>query len=570
MKITFVHAPEDYYDQNYGTQFAPLWAFYLAAYVPANWEVEVVDCRLEKAANCKKADVFAFSGINQDYNSMSKVHKLLKAKYPESTFIVGGPITWSFKQEKKIETLFEYDHVFVLDGEEALPQFLASYENGTHKKLEKVIESPRYPFSQAKQIRFDLIKDKASQYYGAIVEASRGCPFLCEFCDIRVLPSNNQTNVKSIPLFISEIDAYYKLGITNFQIASDNFIGKSGWAEACVDALIEWKEKNKAQISLFTWLTINIYKNTELMTKMRKAGFSILFIGIESVNSNSLLETAKVQNLNVLEDAVKIVHSHGFIIAPGLIFGFDSDPTTIFDDTLKFIDETGIVGADPSFLMALAGTPLYERMRKSGRLIERKDERGIERKKVSTNIRYLQNSDFLAHGFMKFVAGFIDPKFQLRRLKSHIALVMEKGNYIAVGKTGYANPWIYLRNQIGNLGNLKMMMQRLFFLARPDRLYTTFYGLYLVKRQASKYPDLTTSYFYWLYSWTNMALKYQGVTVKDFGLHSVPSDFNRSQLLNQAELSEEVRSKMKTDGVKVDIQTSYTKKAMEKLVAEGK
>lgn len=563
MKITFVHAPEDYYDQNYGTQFAPLWAFYLAAYVPDNWNVEVLDCRLEKIADCQKADVFAFSGINQDYNSMSKARAYLKNKYPDSTFIIGGPITWSFKQEKKIESLLDFDHVFILDGEEALPKFLTDYEDGAHLKLEKIIESQRYPFNQAKQIRFDLVKGKASRYYGAIVEASRGCPFLCEFCDIRVLPSNNQTNVKSIPLFISEIDAYYKLGITNFQIASDNFIGKSGWAEACVDALLEWKEKNNAQISLFTWLTINIYKNTQLMTKMRRAGFSILFIGIESVNSNSLLETAKVQNLNVLEDAVKIIHSYGFIIAPGLIFGFDSDPDSIFDDTLKFIEETGVVGADPSFLMALAGTPLYERMRKSGRLIERKDERGIERKKVSTNIRYLQNSDFLVNGFMKFVKGFIDPRFQLRRLNSHINLVMKRDNYIAVGKTGYANPWAYLGNQISNFENFKMMIRRLVFLGRPDRFFTAFYALYLVKRRATQYPDLTTSYFYWLYSWTNMALKYQGVVAKDFRLHSVSKDFNRSQLSADAELSDEVRSKMKTDGVKVDIQSQYTKKALD-------
>ena len=67
MKITFVHAPEDFYDQNYGTQFLPVWAYCLASFVPKKWDIEIIDCRLEDITDSGPAEVFAFGGINQDF-----------------------------------------------------------------------------------------------------------------------------------------------------------------------------------------------------------------------------------------------------------------------------------------------------------------------------------------------------------------------------------------------------------------------------------------------------------------------------------------------------------------------
>jgi hypothetical protein len=46
-----------------------LWAYYLASFVPDDCEAEIVDCRIEDPAQCTAAEVFAFSGINQDFNA---------------------------------------------------------------------------------------------------------------------------------------------------------------------------------------------------------------------------------------------------------------------------------------------------------------------------------------------------------------------------------------------------------------------------------------------------------------------------------------------------------------------
>lgn len=568
MKITFVHSPEDYYDQNYGTQFTPLWAYYLAAYIPEHWEIEIADCRLEGVDQFSAADIFAFSGINQDLNAMTQTMQKLKKRFPKATCLLGGPIAWSFEREGKLDLLRHFDYIFILDGEESLPKFLQHFEAGSLNQLDQIIKSRRYPFSEAKKIRLDLMDQKQKTYYGAVIEASRGCPFLCEFCDIRVLPGNNQSNNKNIALFIAELDEYYNRGVKKFQVACDNFIGDTQWADHCLDAILAWKEKRGADISMFTWLTINIFKMPRLMTKMRQCGFSILFIGIESVNRNSLLETAKVQNLNVLEEAVKTIHSYGFIIAPGLIFGFDSDPETIFKETLDFLSETGTIGGDPSFLTALAGTPLYARMKKSGRLVEF-EEGAIERKKIMTNIRYLRDKDFLANGFVQFTRNFTNAHYQFSRFQKHVALMAENSRFIPVKDSGYASPWPYLKQQIKNFHFLSLLVQRIFYLLRPDRFWFVLKAWFLTKKYSARVPSLSPHLFYWLYVWTNMVLKYKGLKPSDFSIHCVDKNFDRSGLALAAMPSKEEIEESHREGVKMEIQHRFTHQALQQL-AEGK
>ncbi len=562
-RIAFIHAPEIRYDQNYGTLFSPLWAYTLAAHVPDGWDVTIVDCIVERADTVGAADVFAFSGINQDIASIREVHDLLKGKFPDATFILGGPITWSLEQEGKLGLLDYFDRLFILDGEQTLPDFLNRFDRGDFADVPKIIRAERFPLDKALPIRFDFYRPNAHHYYGALVEVSRGCPFLCEFCDIRVLPGNNRSHNKDVGLIIEELDAYFSLGVTQFQFACDNFIGDIVWARKCVDAIIAWKRKTGARISIFTWLTINLYKMPDLMANMREAGFSILFIGIESVNRNSLLETAKVQNSGSLKPAVLAIQSHGFIIAPGFIFGFDSDTETMFDDTLEFLIETGTIGGDPSFLTALPGTPLFARMRRTGRLVER-DNTVTTREKVTTNIRYLQDSEFLATGFVRFMKVYTSPKFQLARFRRHLEIISQSENFVPNDGVGYGSPREYLKLQLKDPVNRKYFLARIgYLLYRPTNFIAALRGWWLMKRYSRRFPGLGINFNYWVYVWTNMGLKYWGLRREDVSLRSVDADFDFSSLADSAP----VDLKPNADGPKAAHQARYTDRALKALVA---
>jgi hypothetical protein len=530
-RITFVHAAEDFYDQNYGTQFIPLWAYCLSAHVPPGWDIRIIDCKNEDPTVAEPADVFAFSGLNQDFAAIERIWGLLHHRYPSARFVLGGPITWSYEQDGKISQLEYFDHIFILDGEQTLPAFLEWVESDDGSNYPKIVRGERFSLENSKRIPFELFRSDFRKYYGGVVEVSRGCPFLCEFCDIRVLPDNNRANNKPPELIVEELDAYYSIGITHIQFACDNFIGDVAWTRECLDAILAWKRRRKADLAIFTWLTINLYKYPDVMEKMREAGFSILFIGIESVNQNSLLETAKVQNMDSLTHAATMIQSYGFIIAPGFIFGFDSDDEEVFKDTLRFFSEAGLIGGDPSFLMALPGTPLYDRMSRTGRLVEARPE-GVVRKKIDTNIRYLQDDDFLANGFLGFIAEYNSPKHQIARFHRLLDSIIDGGRYIPVAGPGYSSPRPYLALQMRRSEYARMAARRLrFLLSDPKKVWAILEATRRLARELPKYPGLSAHFLYWIYAWSNIGLKYEGLTRDDFALHSVGPDYSESLLV---------------------------------------
>ena len=103
---------------------------------------------------------------------------------------------------------------------------------------------------------------------------------------------------------------------------------------------------------------------------MVKAGFTKVFIGIETPDNLGLEECNKNQNINrdLVKD-VKHLQRSGLEVQGGFIVGFDSDTQTIFQRQIDFIQKSGIVTAMVGMLQAPPGTKLYERLKKENRLL---------------------------------------------------------------------------------------------------------------------------------------------------------------------------------------------------------
>ena len=532
LRVSFIHAPDPLYadTQNYGAKFMPVWAYTLASHIPdnGNFELSLFDCRFQDEKIITEADAFLFSGINQDCGNMERVRADLKRRYPDARMLIGGPICWSFDQAKSLEQLDNFDHVFIGDGEEKIGDLLDDVRTG--KPLERIIRSEeRFAIAKAKPFFRPMLDTTIDRYYGAVLEVSRGCPFLCEFCDIRILKDNNRPHNKSIDLIIDELDHLSRLGVKQVLLACDNFIGEPRWAEELIDRVLEWQERTGFRPSLYTWLTINLYKYEPLMQKMRRAGFDMLFIGVESFSRNSLLETAKVQNTAPdMIEVVRKVQSYGFIIVAGLIFGFDSDDETCFQNTLDGLRDSALLSGDPSLLTALPGTPLYRRMRLSNRL---RDVRfGLGGYKYQTNIKYLLGGDVIVEGYQKFVTGFTDGAYQYGRLKAYFDL-LEQGNFVAMDGKGFGNLWLFLRMILKNKAALWQMTQRLTrFMSKPRNLYYALKGLGLVLGRRNIKGGF--GYFqFWFFAWTNAVLKYQNLSENDFDIEGISADFDLKNII---------------------------------------
>jgi radical SAM superfamily enzyme YgiQ (UPF0313 family) len=116
--------------------------------------------------------------------------------------------------------------------------------------------------------------------------------------------------------------------------------------------------------------SINLADDAHLLDLMVKAGFDSVFIGIESPNDDSLSECQKIQNKNrdLISD-VKTLQRAGLQVQGGFIVGFDSDPPSIFQQLIDFIQKSGIVTAMVGLLQAPPGTRLFDRLKKDNRLL---------------------------------------------------------------------------------------------------------------------------------------------------------------------------------------------------------
>ncbi|MEE8394413.1 MAG: radical SAM protein, partial [bacterium] len=323
IRLAFIHAPDPIYssNQDYGAKFMPTWVYALASHIPdiGRFSLRLHDMRFEKEADIAEADLFLFSGINQDNGILNRLRESVKRRFPRSRSFVGGPICWSFDQAGTLDQIDAFDHICIGDGEEMIAEIVESACQG-HALPHIIRAAGRFDLSRAVPLHRELLESTISRYYGAVVEVSRGCPFLCEFCDIRVLPDNNRSHVKDPDLIVEELDFLSRQGVRQFLFACDNFIGNPQWAEELVDKILAWEERTGFRANLYTWLTINLFRTPGLMKKMRRAGFDMLFIGVESFDANSLLETAKVQNTaQEMVEALRLIQSHGFIVVGGLI-----------------------------------------------------------------------------------------------------------------------------------------------------------------------------------------------------------------------------------------------------------
>jgi radical SAM superfamily enzyme YgiQ (UPF0313 family) len=104
---------------------------------------------------------------------------------------------------------------------------------------------------------------------------------------------------------------------------------------------------------------------------MVKAGFTLVFMGIETPDTDSLLGIHKVQNTrhDLIESCHKITRA-GLQIMSGFIMGFDNERPGAGRRIQEFIEETGIPQGQFSLLQALQNTAMWNRLKQEGRLVD--------------------------------------------------------------------------------------------------------------------------------------------------------------------------------------------------------
>lgn len=482
--------------------FPPLGLLTVSAMLPQNWERKLIDLNTTNLTDedIRWADYVFLSAMNVQEHSVREI--IERCKENNAIIVAGGPL---FTHEYfRFEGV---DHFVLNEAEITLPPFLEDLASG---KAKPIYESKDFAdISKTPLPEFELVDMK--KYVYSIIQYSRGCPYLCDFCDVTAL-FGRKPRTKSAEQVILELDTLRKDNKTDLVLfADDNLIGnKKILKQELLPALIEWRKKYKPNFYFATQLTINLADDEELMQMLLDAGFRNVFIGIETPDEVSLKASHKNQNLKRnINEIIQYLHSKGFTIAGGFIVGFDTDTAQSFGLQSRFINNSGIPLPIINILKAPPGTELFDRMKKEGRI-----SKHFAFSEGETNIVPTMGEKQLLEGFLTLIDSVYSPQYSLERLKVYF-------------KTRrYPKTNVRIHNPV-RFEHIWMALRIIFFLGIMDKDRKYFWSLLIsTYRINSKYLDE---------AFLNATLIYQ----MKMGLETIKKQVNK-QLKEASEVKQEV------------------------------
>lgn len=341
----------------------PLGLATLAALCPREWEVTIVDENIEPVPLQSDADIVGVCGMAIQF---PRQRELLSYYRRRGHFVIAGGSYASLCPEQ-FEGLV--DCVVAGEAEYIWPAFCRDFMGGSVRRLYR--ETGVVDLGDSPIPRFDLLK--LDKYTTVSLQFSRGCPYRCEFCDIIVM-FGRKPRTKAPEQIGRELDLLRALGVRSIFFVDDNLIGHRPKAKALLRHLADYQKSHRYAFEFGTEASLNLAQDEELLGLFREANFAWVFIGIESPDEASLRETGKLQNLrqDILASIQKI-YRYGIDVLAGFIVGFDNDTLSTFERQKRFIMDAGIQVSMVGLLTALPRTPLYQRLRQEGRLIDEAD-----------------------------------------------------------------------------------------------------------------------------------------------------------------------------------------------------
>lgn len=388
----------------------PLGLLTVAAMLPKEWEKKLVDMNVTtlRERDLEWADYVFISAMSIQEASVKEV--ITRCKKMGIKIVAGGPLFTTGYEE------FEDVDYFVLnEAEVTLPAFLEDLKNGCAKHIYSSKELP--DIGKTPIPIWELINMK--KYADMNIQYSRGCPFNCEFCNISVL-YGHKVRTKTKAQILAELEDLYSQGWRgDLFFVDDNFIGnRRKLKEEILPAMIEWMERKRYPFSFNTEASIDLSDDEELMQLMVKAGFTSVFVGIETPNEESLAECNKVPNKNRdLVACVKKIQKFGLQVQGGFIVGFDNDPPSIFERLSGFIQESGIVTAMVGLLNAPRSTRLHQRLVREGRLLK-----NMSGDNTDFSINFIPKMDYekLIKGYKRIISRIYSPEPYYKRVRTFL------------------------------------------------------------------------------------------------------------------------------------------------------
>jgi radical SAM superfamily enzyme YgiQ (UPF0313 family) len=198
------------------------------------------------------------------------------------------------------------------------------------------------------------------------IMTSWGCPFACNFCSVTAM-FGRKYRFRSAESVIAELKDKRPGRIFFYD---DNMAADKKRLKTLLrmmideDLVIPWSAQVRTDVT----------RDPELLDLMRRSGCELVYLGLESVNQETLDGFHKAQTVNDIEVAIKRLHDHGIRSHGMFVLGADTDTVQTVRDTVKFAMKNRIDTVMLNILTPLPGTPQYNDLEAAGRIFEKRWE----------------------------------------------------------------------------------------------------------------------------------------------------------------------------------------------------
>ncbi len=261
------------------------------------------------------------------------------------------------------------DVLVIGEAERVWPKFLQDYLAGRHQAEYREVGRVDLALSPVPDYS-GMPMAAIQKFTGGVVQASRGCPFRCEYCDGLVY-LGKKMRYKPIERVMEELEQVYRLGKRNVWIADDDFSANPKRSKEIFRRVRDWNREKRVPMGLVTSVSVSIADDEEFLELAAEAGVVRFIIGLETCNEESLREVRKFQNIRPdIEGDIRRIHEHGILVCGGCMVGFDHDDISIFRRQFEFFTRVAIPNVQVYALQAMDGTPVKARMLEQGRYID--------------------------------------------------------------------------------------------------------------------------------------------------------------------------------------------------------
>lgn len=375
----------------------PLGLLYIASSLRARGrkDVQVLDafCRNLSADDLvahvvrERPDIFGINCSTHTFLSAIGALEKIREALPETTLVMGGYHS-TFAAEKILHAYPFVDYVIKGEAERAFPDLMDRLEAGaepadvegvSYRHDGGIAGRPLAVIQDLDTLAFPdrtMLGDLDYGYFHqnirltfgkfTTIVSSRGCPFSCTYCSCAAF-SRRRWRARSATNVVDELEGLYDDGYENVVFVDDNFtLKKSRVAEIC-DQIRE----RKIRMRFYCEGRVD-NAPYELLRTMKRAGFEVMYFGVESPTPHVLEYYRKGITATQAQKAVADAKRAGMLVVTSFIIGAPGESSADIRRTIDFIRTLRPHAVQVNILDCLIGTPIWDGLVQDG-LVEPDD-----------------------------------------------------------------------------------------------------------------------------------------------------------------------------------------------------